>query len=185
MLHRVEVVVATPAHGAVGGPLTYSSEEALVPGSLVRVPLGRREVLGIAWTGDGSGAGDAALKPVAAVFDGIAPLSANWQQLVQFAASYYQRSIGEIALAALPPQLRDLDAAQWARRMKRTAERDAGPPVPRTELVLTREQADALARLDGSAHPFLLFGATGSGKTEVYLQSAQRLLEHDPQAQAL
>ena len=31
----------------------------------------------------------------------------------------------------------------------------------------------------------LLFGATGSGKTEVYLQAAQRLLDQDPGAQVL
>ena len=54
----LNVVVATPAHSAIGGALTYqyeTSESALspngnviniVPGSLVRVPLGKREVLG-------------------------------------------------------------------------------------------------------------------------------------------
>jgi primosomal protein N' (replication factor Y) len=46
-------------------------------------------------------------------------LSATWRKLVQFTAAYYQRSLGEVALAALPPQLRDLSSVQLARRLKR------------------------------------------------------------------
>src|SRR5690606_9067271 len=35
------------------------------------------------------------------------------------------------------------------------------------------------------AGPFLLFGSTGSGKTEVYLRCVQEALDADPAAQAL
>jgi primosomal protein N' (replication factor Y) len=41
------VVVATPAHSGVGASLSYRSELLLAPGTLVRVPLGKREVLGV------------------------------------------------------------------------------------------------------------------------------------------
>lgn len=47
MDHRLSIVVATPAHSGLRGPLSYRSEHALAPGTLVRVPLGRREVLGV------------------------------------------------------------------------------------------------------------------------------------------
>ena len=185
MLHRVDVVVPTPAHSSIAGALTYTSEQALVPGTLVRVPLGKREVLGVVWA-PGLQAVDAAVtRPVTAALDGIAPLSANWRELVQFAATYYQRSVGEIALAALPPQLRDLDATQWARRMKRAAQKPAEPANENDSVSLTPEQRGVLGRLEGHAQPFMLFGVTGSGKTEVYLQSVQRLLEREPDAQAL
>ena len=50
------------------------------------------------------------MRAVAGVLEGLAPLNAAWRHLVAFAARYYQRSLGEVALAALPPQLRDLDA---------------------------------------------------------------------------
>ena len=47
---RLEVAVQTPAHSALGDVLSYASAEAVAPGSLVRVPLGRREVLGVVST---------------------------------------------------------------------------------------------------------------------------------------
>ena len=121
------------------------------------------------------------LKPVAAVLDALPPLNDAWRDLVAFAARYYQRSLGEIALAALPPQLRDLSAVQLARRLKRQA---APAPAPRRRrgrdgLALTAEQASALARFEAESGPFLLFGSTGSGKTEVYLQAVAALLARD------
>jgi primosomal protein N' (replication factor Y) (superfamily II helicase) len=187
MPHRVPVVVPAPAHSTVGGPLSYRSEFALAPGTLVRVPLGRREVLGVVWQEQLDATGNAfegEEKPIVATLDGIAPLSAHWRQLVTFCATYYQRSLGEVALAALPPHLRALSAAQVSRRLGRAA--DPGASAGRTTaLVLTPEQELALAGLEASEGTFLLFGATGSGKTEVYLQAVQRLLARDPRAQAL
>ena len=49
MSYWLQVVVATPVHSAIAGPLTYRCELPLRPGTLVRVPLGRREVLGVVW----------------------------------------------------------------------------------------------------------------------------------------
>ena len=122
MSYRVEVVVPTPAHSTVGSALSYRSELPLAPGKLVRVPLGRREVCGVVWdaVSDSSELPAEGLKWVAGPLEGLAPLSPAWRELVAFAAGYYQRSLGEVALAALPPQLRGLDAAQLARRLKRT-----------------------------------------------------------------
>ena len=45
----VSVVVPTPAHSGLGDALCYRSERALTPGTLVRVPLGHREALGVVW----------------------------------------------------------------------------------------------------------------------------------------
>ncbi|MDB5878708.1 MAG: primosomal protein [Variovorax sp.] len=196
MIWRIDVAVHTPAHAALGDVLSYSSPEPIVPGTLVRVPLGKREVLGVAWGGEalesstsGNAVGDdapMALKPVAASLDALAPLGDAWRDLVSFAARYYQRSLGEIALAALPPQLRDLSSVQLARRLKRRSANAAGSGLivpPGT--ALTPEQAEALRRIDAETGPFLLFGSTGSGKTEVYLRAVAALLDADPAAQAL
>ncbi len=184
----IEVAVQTPAHSALGDVLSYAGDVALPAGSLVRVPLGRREVLGVVW-----GAREAEtpapmeLKRVAVALDALAPLNDAWRDLVAFAARYYQRSLGEIALAALPPQLRDLSSVQLARRLKRQAAPQAESPVAvaPTGPALTAEQAAVLSRFDAEPGPFLLFGSTGSGKTEVYLRAVATLLERDPDAQAL
>ena len=105
------VAVHTPSHSRLGSLLTYQSESALAPGSLVRVPLGKRETLGVVWSEIAEGELPKALstiKEVASVLSAVAPLSDAWRQLMAFTASYYQRSLGEVALAALPPQLREL-----------------------------------------------------------------------------
>ncbi len=191
MTHWLSVLVQTPAHSAVAGPLTYQSELALAPGTLVRVPFGKRETLGLVW-----GLADAPqtdqmdigkIRPISATLDGIEPLSSGWRSLIDFAASYYQRSPGEVALAALPPQLRDLQPVQLARRLKRQARgsHDVIHSQRPHEPDLTPEQANAIQQIEAQPGPFLLFGATGSGKTEVYLRCVQALLERDADAQAL
>ncbi len=187
-------MVHTPAHSGIGGALTYLSDTPLTAGTLVRVPLGPRDVLGVVW----DDAGDAlepysahALKPIASVLSGVAVLPKPWRQLVAFAASYYQRSAGEVALAALPNQLRGLTAAQWERRIKtKNKAPHAAVPTPQTPLdtplpLLTQEQSDALEAITAHNGPFLLYGNTGSGKTEVYLRAAQALLAQDSTAQGL
>ena len=156
-------------------------------GTLVRVPLGRREMLGIVWDAAAPSPDEveaSRLRPIAAALDALRPLTPAWRQLVDFAASYYQRAAGEVALAALPPQLRELSSEQLARRLKRQPPAPADKPASAPP-TLTPEQAAVMAQIEAQPGPFLLFGATGSGKTEVYLRCVQQLLEREPDAQAL
>ncbi|NIC43011.1 primosomal protein N' [Aquabacterium sp. A08] len=207
--HWVEVVVTTPAHSGLGDSLSYGSERPLAPGTLVRVPLGSREVLGIVWhcaDEPPEGLLPAQTRPVGTALEALPPLNARWRQLVGFAARYYQRGLGEVALAALPPQLRDLDDTQLQRRLAKRAkaaltgkaasltgsaaaaqapDAPVATDAPPTGPAPSPEQADALTAIAQAQRPVLLFGATGSGKTEVYLRTVADLLAQDPQAQAL
>ncbi|MEO8386788.1 primosomal protein N' [Polaromonas sp.] len=187
MSYWLQVVVAVPAHSSIAGPLTYKSELPLTVGSLVRVPLGKREVLGVVWEilPDSGALLEMQTRHVAGVLEGLPPLSATWRKLVQFTAGYYQRSLGEVALAALPPQLRDLSSVQLARRLKRPVADTSHTPTTTNLIALSQEQTLAIAQFDADSRPALLFGATGSGKTEVYLRAAARVLEQDPTAQVL
>ena len=184
------VAVETPRHTSVSGLLDYASEQILAPGTLVRVPLGRREVPGLVWDrAPRSPPPPAELRPVAVALTAMPPLSADWRALVEFAAGYYQRGIGELALAVLPPELRKLDDMRLARRLKRLATLSVPPAAdgpPRPEL--STEQATVLAVLaapGGAGKPVLLHGVTGSGKTEVYLRAAEAALAQGRQALVL
>jgi len=185
----LDVAVSAPAYSQVGGLLTYVTDLPVKAGQLVRVPFGNREVLGVVW-GVHTTAPDTlsthTLRQVTAALEGVAPLSAHWLQLVQFTAHYYQRSLGEVAMAALPPQLRDLTLVQLARRFKKQVATDeALATALQSPWHLSEQQADVLAQMAEAPGPFLLHGATGSGKTEVYLQAVARCLAEDPNAQAL
>lgn len=46
------VALHTPSHSGVGDLLSYACDRPLPPGTLVRVPLGNREVLGVVWDSD-------------------------------------------------------------------------------------------------------------------------------------
>ena len=185
----LDVAVSAPAHSQVGGLLTYVTDLPVKVGQLVRVPFGNREVLGVVW-GVHATAPDTqsthTLRQVMAVLEAVAPLSEHWRQLVQFTAHYYQRSLGEVAMAALPPQLRDLTPVQLARRFKKpVATAEALTTALQSPWPLSAQQTEVLTQMNEALGPFLLHGATGSGKTEVYLQAVARCLAEDPNAQAL
>ena len=79
-------------------------------------------------------------------------------------------------------------ALEWLREETSTVP-DASENGTVSSFTLTREQADAVARIrealdDPSARPrsFLLHGVTGSGKTEVYIRAIQRVVERGEQA---
>jgi primosomal protein N' (replication factor Y) (superfamily II helicase) len=176
------VAVETPRHSAVGGLLDYQATTASPPGTLLRVPLGRRDVPGIVWeTSAEAPPAGMVLRQVGEVLSALPPLNEAWRALVSFAAGYYQRGLGELALAVLPPELRKLDNTQLLRRVAKlrrdlpTAPAASAPVVPDP----SPEQAAVLEALAATAavnRPTLLWGVTGSGKTEVYLRAAERAL---------
>jgi len=193
----LSVAVETPRHTAVGTLLDYTHGQALPPGTLVQVPLGRRELPGLVWDRppDAVPAPAALLRPVAQVLAALPPLDADWRALVDFAAAYYQRGVGELALAVLPPELRRLDATRLARRLARLPA-VAGNAVPaparpalneeqRAALQALQAERDAAATAGRAPAPLLLHGVTGSGKTEVYLHAAETVLAAGRQALVL
>jgi len=194
--HLIPVVVETPRHAGLDAALTYASQRPLTPGTLVRVPLGRREVAGLVWPAGGEHGTSSEIREITEVCDALPPLPRAWCDLAAFAAGYYQRGLGEIALSVLPVELRRLDNAAIANRLARLerhlARGEGAEPVSAAsaEPPLAPAQADAgerIAEAMAAAEPgtVLLHGTTGSGKTEVYLRAAADALALGRQALVL
>ncbi|MCL6470871.1 MAG: DEAD/DEAH box helicase family protein, partial [Ralstonia sp.] len=90
-------------------------------------------------------------------------------------------------------KLRDWATVGWLRaelRPKALLPQPLELPAPSVAPPLNDEQAAAVAAIAqagaaGSFSPFLLYGVTGSGKTEVYLHAIADALARDPAAQVL
>jgi primosomal protein N' (replication factor Y) len=120
------------------------------------------------------------LRDVIAVRSQLSPLSTTWIALCRFAADYYQRPVGEVVLPACPKNLRALKTTALDKALKKTALQlpDASAQAP-AKPHLNQEQQFAVEALTASQEfsTSLLFGVTGSGKTEVYLHAAERILK--------
>jgi primosomal protein N' (replication factor Y) (superfamily II helicase) len=191
MLHRIlNIALDTPLDRYFDYRWSGPADAALPQvGQLVLVPFGRREVAGlIVGVAEHSEVPLDKLKDVLEVRGQLAPLSAAWMALCGFAAEYYQRPLGEVAVPALPKNLRALKTTALERALKKLAKLDAlADPTPAGMPQLNSEQqqaADAIAATPGFA-PALLYGVTGSGKTEVYLQAAAQVLAQHADGQVL
>jgi primosomal protein N' (replication factor Y) len=158
-------------------------------GQLALVSFGRREAVGlIVAIKHGTDVPLEKLKDALAVRSQLSPLSGQWLALARFAADYYQRPLGEVAMPGLPKNLRLSTTVALDRALKKLAKLDdTHDATPAAMPVLNPAQqlaADAIGHARGFS-PLLLYGVTGSGKTEVYLQACAQVLERDADAQIL
>ncbi|KAB0640919.1 primosomal protein N' [Burkholderia stagnalis] len=129
------------------------------PGTLVQVPFGRRQAVGLVCeVTTHTDVPPSRLRAVDAICTELPPLSADWLALVGFAADYYQRGRGEVALPALPQALRD--AGRWGRLLApevryRASEagRAALPDALPARAAALRRLAQALADADSLSLP--------------------------------
>jgi len=120
------------------------------PGLRVKVPFGRREVVGVVVAcREHSDLPLAELKPVGACLDAV-PLPADWLWLCHFTARYYQHSLGDTLHQAMPTLLRQGRALE-GRTRERWQLTPAGQDAPGEALARAPRQAELLAML--AQHP--------------------------------
>jgi primosomal protein N' (replication factor Y) len=150
-------------------------------GALVRVPFGRSRKVGVAvGHAERSSVPAERLRSIEAVVDDVPPFSEAELDLFDFCAAYYQRPLGEVIAASLPPRLR-----QVSRRRFPSAVPATDPGAFRQAVALTTDQRAAVDLVLAGRerfHPVLLLGVTGSGKTEVYLHLVADVLARGRQA---
>jgi primosomal protein N' (replication factor Y) len=150
-------------------------------GSLVVVPFGRTRKVGVVvGHADHAAVPLERLKAVESVVGDVAPFSRDEMDLFEFCAGYYQRPLGEVIAASLPPRLR-----QVSRRRVAAAAPTAAVPALESTHTLTAQQQAAVEAVNAGRdrfHPVLLHGVTGSGKTEVYLHAIADALARGRQA---
>lgn len=163
-MHYYEVLVGDLRyHGKTA--LTYSFPEPVAKGSVVRIALREKSVLGIivaevmepAFT----------VKPIAAIAD-APPLPVQSLLLIDWLYSYYPASFGSVIRLFLPPSTVFPKQHAPALREPRTL-----LPLP----TLTTEQRKVIAQIRPQGY-HLLHGITGSGKTRVYIELAKRTLNN-------
>lgn len=185
----LEVVIDTPLNSSFDYRWPCQPGDEPLPGQLALVSFARREVMAlIVAVKSTSDVPPEKLKDALAVRSELAPLSGRWLALARFAAEYYQRPLGEVALPGLPKNLRVPKTVALGRALKKLAKLDAGQDATAVGMpVLNTAQQEAADAIGGATgfNPFLLWGVTGSGKTEVYLQACAQVLARDPQAQIL
>jgi primosomal protein N' (replication factor Y) len=154
----------------------------LEPGLRARAPFGAREKIGVIVAVIGqSELPPEQLKTARLIEDDdLPPLPPDFFQLCEFASQYYQAPLGEVILQALPPGLKRIRAV----KRQRPAAAPVAAPVAADMPPLTASQSAALKtlRLDQGYAPFLLYGVTGSGKTEIYLRLIEAVLQTGKQA---
>ena len=172
---------------ALRGPFDYRLPEELRGGvvdvgSMLVVPFGRREVLGVVvGLADSSDvAAEKLLAPLRALELGV---PAEMVELADWIAKEYCSTLARALGLVLPPNATRRLSGRKRRAVELSPRLAVGARAP-TPPALNADQESVLASLRvalerGSAHTRLLHGVTGSGKTEVYLRAAETALAQD------
>ncbi|MDX2163847.1 MAG: primosomal protein N' [Gammaproteobacteria bacterium] len=156
------------------------SAENFKPGLRVKIPWRDHELIGIILSVSfHSEVPIHKLKPAIEILDTEPLFSESVYKLILFAAEYYHYPIGEVFAAALPTLLRQ------GRNTEYKHHANEFESLPEVAPALTEHQRVAVDRIMHEKNQFkiyLLFGVTGSGKTEVYLQIIDAVIKQNKQA---
>jgi primosomal protein N' (replication factor Y) len=172
---------------AMRGPFDYRLPSelrggAVEVGSMLVVPFGRREVLGVVvgLAERSEVAEEKLLSPLRALDEGPPTLPGDLVALAEWIAAEYCSTISRALGLVLPPGATRRLSGRKRRAVTRCVHLPVGARSPEPP-ELTDEQRDVLepitaALMARTAARRLLHGVTGSGKTEIYLRAAATAL---------
>ena len=171
-----QVVLDLPIHTSFHYKVPSAFKEELQVGHWVEVPFQRDLRCGVVidvqkeepvFSGN--------LKEISRILSPMYQLPKDLLQLTQWISQYYCCSWGEALSASVPKDI--------LKTTKIPLSTTTEPPLDpsKNELQLTLAQQESLAIIEsrlrlGISEVFLLYGVTGSGKTEVYLQALEVVL---------
>jgi len=146
-------------------PLTYSWDTDLTPGTIVQIPLQRERILG--FIEKQVAKPSFATKPMSRVYD-LPQLPAPLLQLAPWLRDFYATNLGTVSSLLLPAAFTEKSVAESPKVVVSKALTPILTP-------LTKEQNNVVQNIT-KPDTYLLHGRTGSGKTRVYVELAQRTL---------
>jgi len=161
-----------------------------IPGVRVIVPFRNTEITGYL-VGLETAAPTQKLKAVLAILDDQPVLSSDMLQLTKWVGEYYGSSWGEAIENALPRWVKF--GKKVEKYIEKAKQKNAGPVKPPAEYILSAEQEKAfemikrglvardLTLVENESEsrflkPLLIYGVTGSGKSELYIRAIRQTL---------
>ena len=153
---------------------SYFCENYIPVGTRVLVTLGKKKVIGYVWETNVKQIDFdiKKIKPILEIFPET--LNKNSIDLINFTSNYYHYPVGQTIFVAVPNE--------WRKPLSLKAL----PSIPEAECIITNkvqlnnEQqniVDSTVKKLNKYFPILLYGITGSGKTEVYLAMIEEVLQ--------
>ena len=160
---------------------TYSSELKITKGTRVSVPFGKRKIVGVVIKNIQKPdflkkAG--AIKKIIAVLDEYPLFDKPIFDSILWSSDYYHHPIGEVFNTFVPTELRKINNKK-IEALREFSEYSVNEDDKKFDLTKDQEKAvKALSKSKGFS-PTLLYGVTGSGKTEVYLRVAETFIKNN------
>ena len=165
---------------AVGLPLrqcfTYKSKVAIKKGTRVVVPFGKKSIVGIVVKKISNPNSLKGLKEIISIADNHTCFDKPIFNTILWASDYYHHPIGEVFFSFIPTLLRKKND-KIISSLRKASEYKLNAKDKRFKL--TKEQNANLSKLNKieGFNPSLIYGVTGSGKTEIYLQLAEKFIK--------
>ncbi len=169
------------------GPYDYRvpEGEAYALGTLVEVPLGRRQEIGVVWGPGSAGLGESKLKDISGPVPGVPPLPDVSRRFVDWVADYTLSPPGAVLRMVLSVREALAPAKRPRRRLAEISDPDAHRPGPDLSPAQSVAATRLVAAVGAGYRATLLDGVTGSGKTEVYFEAIAEALRQEHQVLVL